>query len=103
MPQPFAALETRLNQAVFKHTANAAASAFNVNGVLVEFDVIFDAAYGLQLGGLVGDTSPQAQCKTADVADLTWDSGITVAGIAYSVASARPDGMGLTTLTLREA
>ena len=51
----------------------------------------------------MGDRSPQAQCKTADVADLTWDSGITIAGTAYSVASARPDGTGITTLTLREA
>lgn len=102
MPQPFAALETRLNQAVLKHAANAAASAFNANGVLVEFDVIFDAAYGLQLGGLVGDTSPQAQCKTADVADLVWDSGITINGTAYSVSSARPDGTGITVLNLRE-
>ena len=102
MPQPFAALETRLNQAVFKHVSNAAASAYTAHGQIVEFDVIFDSAYSMHLGGLVGDTAPQAQCKTADVADLTWDSGITVAGIAYSVASARPDGMGLTTLTLRE-
>ena len=103
MPQPFAALEARLNQAVFGHIANAAASAYTANGVLVEFDVIFDAAYGLQLGGLVGDSSPQAQCKTSDVADLTWDSGITINGTAYSVASARPDGTGSTTLMLREA
>lgn len=103
MPQPFAALEARLNQAVLKHAANAAASAYTAHGVLVEFDVIFDAAYGQQLGGIVGDTAPMAQCKTADVADLTWDSGITVDGTAYTVASARPDGTGVTLLQLREA
>lgn len=103
MPQPFAALETRLNQAVFKHVVNAAASAYTAHGQIVEFDVIFDAAYGEHMGGLVGDVSPMAQCKTADVADLTWDSGITVDGTAYTVASARPDGTGITLLQLREA
>ena len=103
MPQPFAALETRLNQSVFKHVANAAASAYTEAGELVAFDVIFDAAYGEQLGGLVGDVSPLATCKTADVASLTWAGGITIGGTAYTVASARPDGTGITTLSLREA
>jgi len=79
------------------------ASAYTALGALVEFDVIFDAAYGQQLGGIVGDTSPTAHCKTSDVAHLSWDSGITVAGTAYTVASASPDGTGVTTLTLREA
>ena len=78
------------------------ASAFDEHGVLTEFPVIFDAAYGEHLGGLVGDTAPQAVCKTADVADLTWASGIKVDGVDYLVASARPDGTGLTTLHLRE-
>lgn len=79
------------------------ASAFDEHGVLAEFPVIFDAAYGEHLGGLVGDTSPQAVCKTADVASLSWSSGIKVNGVDYLVASARPDGTGTTTLHLREA
>lgn len=46
---------------------------------------------------------PVALCKTADVADLTWDSGITIAGTPYTVSAASPDGTGVTRLELREA
>lgn len=87
------------NPAEFASTA----SAYNAHGQLFEFDVIFDAAYAPQLGGLVGDSAPQAMCKTADVASATWDSGLTVGGTAYIVTSAQPDGTGVTTLQLREA
>lgn len=103
MAAPFAALESRLNRAVLSHLANATASAYNAHGQLQTFDVVFDAATEPQFAGLVSDAAPQVQCQTSDVTHVVWDSGITVAGTAYSVATIRHDGTGLTTLTLREA
>lgn len=78
------------------------ASAFNANGELVEFGAIFDAATAPQLGGLMADVAPRVICQTASVTDVAWDSGLTVAGIAYSVANIAHDGTGVTTLSVRE-
>ena len=80
-----------------------AASAYNAYGQQLEFSVIFDAASAAMFGGMVSDASPQALCKTTDVADAVWDSGITVGATAYTVANIAHDGAGMTTLTLREA
>lgn len=103
MTAPFAAMEQRLTQAVFRHVTNASATAFNLHGVEQAFDVVFDTPTIGQFAGLVGDAVPVALCKTADVADLTWDSGITIAGTPYTVSAASPDGTGVTRLELREA
>lgn len=102
MTAPFAAMEQRLTQAVFRHVSNASATAFNLHGVEQAFDVVFDTPTMSQFG-LVGDAVPVALCKTADVADLTWDSGITIADTQYTVSAASPDGTGVTRLELREA
>ena len=91
--------------APFFSTADFAveASAFNAHGVLLTFGAIFDAATAPQLGGLVADASPRAMCQTASVADVAWADGITIDGMAYTVANIAHDGTGVTTLTLREA
>lgn len=103
MSQSFAALENRLNQAVFKHASNAACSALDGQGVMQTFDGVFDAASAAQFGGMVSDVAPQVLCKTADISALAWSGGITVAGTAYTVTDIAHDGTGVTTLALRKA
>lgn len=103
MATPFAALEARVNSAALRHTSNAACSALDTLGQLQAFEGVFDAASIPQFGGMLSDLAPQVQCKTVDVAHLTWAGGITVAGTAYTVANIGHDGTGWTTLTLREA
>ena len=103
MPQPFSALENRLNTAAIRHVSNASASAYNAHGVLFEFDAVFDNGYASALGGLVGDTAPTLQCLASDVADVDWGSAITVNGVSYTVSRPAPDSTGWITLNLREA
>lgn len=79
------------------------ASAYNAHGQRVEFTVLYDGATSALLGGMVADTAPQIMCQTSTVAGMAWDSGITVAGTDYAVATIAHDGTGVTTLTLREA
>ena len=103
MSQPFAALENRLNTAAIRHVSNASASAYNAQGVLFEFNAVFDNGYASVLGGLVGDTAPTLQCLASDVADVDWGSAITVNGVHYTVSRPAPDSTGWIALTLREA
>ena len=103
MATPFATLESRVTDAALKHIANKTASAYDAYGQALSFTVIFDAASEVLFGGMVSDVGPQVMCKTADVADAVWDSGITVGVTAYTVANIHHDGTGVTTLSLREA
>lgn len=79
------------------------ASAYNAHGQLIEFGAIFDGATEPHLAGIVSDPSPRVVCQTASVTDVAWNSGITVAGVDYTVANIAHDGTGVTTLSLREA
>lgn len=80
----------------------APATAYDAHGIEHSFGVIFDAPVAAQFGGMVADETPSAICQSADVAGLTWDSGITIAGTAWMVTAATPDGTGVTRLSLRE-
>ena len=103
MAANFAALEARLTACVFKHLPNATASAYDAHGQLQTFDVMFDGASQALLGGMVADTAPRVMCQTSAVTGMAWDSGVTVAGTDYAVATIAHVGTGVTTLTLREA
>jgi len=79
------------------------ASALNVHAQLVEFPVIFDAAYTQVLGDMVGDTAPQAVARTSDVQALGSGQALWIDGTAYSIVSNQADGTGVSTLVLRKA
>lgn len=100
MASPFAAIEARTIRAVFRHVANAQASATTRFGEVVQFPVIFDNAYVGALGDRLESAQPQAQARSADVADLAHGSACSISGVDYLVAGLQPDGTGMTTLIL---
>lgn len=79
------------------------ASVLNVHAQLVEFPVLFDAAYTQVLGDMVGDTAPLAVARTSDVAAIGTGQAIWIDGTAYAIVSNQPDGTGVSTLVLRKA
>lgn len=98
MAAPFAALETKVNDAVMRRLANATAI---INGV--DVDGIFSKEYA-EFSGVIGGSNPTFQCKSADVAAVTNGTALTINSINYKVAGApQPDGSGLTLLQLKEA
>lgn len=106
MTAPFAAIESRIAAAEFRHLANASASGFDGSGGALSFSVIFDAAYQPALG--VSETWPQARALSADIATLHAPGGLQIdqgAGpVAYSVAGIQRDVEPLvSTIMLREA
>lgn len=68
-----------------------------------QIPVIFDNEYSVTLGvgepGM-GVPSPQALCKTADVANASRGDTFVVGGTTYYVQEVQPDGTGITTLIL---
>ena len=68
-----------------------------------QIPVIFDNEYSVTRG--VGEPgmglpSPQALCKTADVANASRGDTFIVGGTTYYVQEVQPDGTGITTLIL---
>jgi hypothetical protein len=79
------------------------AQAVTRHSEVVQFQVIFDNGY---TGGLVDrfeSAQPQAQARSADVADLTHGCAFSVNGVDYLVAGLQPDGTGMTTVLLELA
>ncbi len=69
----------------------------------VPIPVIFDSEYSVvqEIGEPgMGVPSPQALCKTADVANASCGDTLVVNGTTYYVQEVRPDGTGITTLIL---
>lgn len=95
---PFAALESRVNNAVFSRLANAAVSIDGGDA----FSGIFDDGY--TVGGVgplsMGSSSPAVLVPSAQVPAAPVGKPITVNGVAYLVAASEPDGVGATRLLL---
>jgi hypothetical protein len=69
----------------------------------IPIPVIFDSEYSVvqEIGEPgMGVPSPQALCKTADVANASRGDTLVVNGTTYYVQEVRPDGTGITTLIL---
>jgi len=100
MPASFAALEARVNAAVFKRLSNTQAT---VDGIVV--DAIFDNAY--QLGDVGGSgmasTAPVLTLATTDVPTDPVGKSVVVNSVSYVVAAHEPDGTGVSLLLLEKA
>lgn len=94
MTAPFAALESRLNRAVFSHMSNADAL---LDGV--PLPVLFEREYQRIFDG-IASTSPIASAPSESVASATTASTLVLAGNTYRVRGIRPDGAGVTMLLL---
>lgn len=94
---PFAALEARVNAAVFARLANVVAQ---VDGI--ERAGIFDN--GRAVAGVAGlgmaSRGPALQLLTAEVPATPEGRPVVVQGRAYSIAEHQPDGTGISTLLL---
>lgn len=97
MAGAFAALESRVNDAVFAHLCNAVAS---VNGTPV--DAIFDNGYSAGSVGIVGvaSTQPTLSVATAFVPTNPVGLNAVVNGTTYTIAAHEPDGTGSSLLIL---
>lgn len=100
MAAKFAALEARLNTAVFGHLSNTAATLAGV-----EVAGIFDNGYTLGSVGAYGmaSTQPTLTLSTANVPSAPEGQAAVVNGVAYVVASHEPDGTGVSRLLLELA
>lgn len=97
MAAPFAALEIRLNKAVFSRLANV---EIDLGAGLVP--AIFDNAYALGNVGSMGaaGAQPILTLATTNVPANPVGTLAVVNGITYSVAAHEPDGTGVSTLYL---
>lgn len=100
MAAKFAALEARLNTAVFAHVANTDAV---VNGVTVP--AIFDAAYTLGTVGPYGmaTAQPSLTLPTASVPTSPVGMAVVVGVLSYLLVAHEPDGTGISRLILEAA
>lgn len=99
MATAFAALQDRLNGAVFARLSNAEATL--PGGAQVA--IIFDNGYVQALGGMAESSMPSCQIASTDAAALVQGSAITISAVAYQVKEVHPDGTGITTLVLERA
>jgi len=97
MAATFAALENRLNQAVFSRLSNADAT---LNAVAVTG--IFDNGFALGSVGHFGmaSTQPSLTTSTANVPANPIGMPVVVGATAYLVAAHEPDGTGMSRLLL---
>ena len=90
--------------AFFDTDAFAQAATYTPLGYVgAQISVIFDSEYSVmqEIGEPgMGVPSPQALCKTADVANASRGDTLVVNGTTYYVQEVRPDGTGITTLIL---
>lgn len=98
---PFAALESRVNNAVFARLANAEVS---IDGGSA-FGGIFDDGYAPGAVGPLGMSSSQPLVVVPADRVPAQPVGVatTVNGVAYVVAAAEPDGVGSIRLVLEVA
>lgn len=95
---PFAALEYRVNNAVFARLANASVSIEGAQAV----GGIFDAEYATASVGVMGmaTSSPVVQMLSPDVPANVEGLSIVVNDAAFVVVASEPDGTGITRLLL---
>lgn len=95
---PFAALESRLNSAVFARIANAEVS---IDGGAA-FGGIFDDGYAVGSVGPLGmaGAQPAVLVPADQVPAAPVGRPIAVRGVAYTVAAVEPDGTGCARLLL---
>lgn len=62
---------------------------------------IFDNGASMALN--IMGTDPTFIGQTSDLSALAYGSSMTIGGTAYTVREAKPDGTGITTLTLERA
>ena len=94
MTNPFAAIETSINNACVGALANVQAtlaSGAKISG-------IFSKPSAVQMGLMT--TSPDLVCRTSDVASVANGQSITINSTAYTVRAIEPDGAGMTRITL---
>lgn len=98
---PFAALESRVTNAVFARLAN---SAVVIDGA-PEVGGIFDDGFVIGSVGPMGmgGTQPSVAVASTVVPPAVVGLPVTVAGVPYIVADAQPDGTGITRLILEVA
>lgn len=98
---PFAALESRVNNAVFTRLANAEVSIDGGSAI----GGIFDDGYALGAVGPLGMSSsqPSVAVPSAQVPEHPVGKAITINGVDYVVAAVEPDGVGSTRLLLEVA
>ena len=97
MAAPFAALEARLNQAVFSRLSNAQATL--AGGMVTG---IFNAAYAQEsMGGFVAASEPTFTLASSAVPAIVAGAVLVVNGVTYSVIEPMPSGDGITVLRLR--
>lgn len=97
---PFAALESRVNNAVFARLSNVAAT---VNSVAVTG--IFDNGYSAgNVGGMgIASTAPTLSIPTASVPTNPVGMTVVVGSVSYTIAEHQPDGTGISALYLGRA
>lgn len=92
----FADFEMQTNMHVLNTLSNVRVTIAGVDG-----PGIFDQPSAVaRLGIGAADTSPTVVVASSAVMDDPVDQQIEVAGVAYIIGGADPDGTGLTTLTL---
>lgn len=97
MAAPFAALETRVNAAVFKRLANSDAT---LAGVAVSG--IFRNPYQMdEITGGVAGSAPEFDLLSSSVPASVVGASLVIGATTYKVVETMPDGTGVTTLRLR--
>lgn len=98
---PFAALESRVNNAVFARLANAAVA---VDGGQV-VGGIFDDGYAVGAVGPLGmgASQPSLLVPASAVPAGVVGKQASVNGVGYFIAASEPDGTGITRLLLEAA
>lgn len=104
MPAPFAALESRVNNAVRQRLCNCTVTA----GTL-EFDAIFEAPGEAVVDGMVAATQPRLTAVPVGIAaqlqlreqDLSFIDPTTGLPVVYRLVQREPDGSGFSMLYLR--
>ena len=101
MPAPFAALESRVNNAVFARLANTQAQ---LNGGAA-VPVIFDDLYAMGAVGVSGisTSAPVLTVATANVPANPVGKTASVNAVSYLIAEHQPDGTGVSRLLLEVA
>lgn len=97
MAAPFAALETRVNAAVFRRLANADATlaGLAVSGILRK-------PYQVdELTGGVAGSAPEFDLLSSSVPANVIGATLVVGAATYQVVESMADGTGVTTLRLR--
>lgn len=94
----FAELEMAANAAVLNQLANVMVS---ISGAMVP-GMFRKPSTVAHLGDGAADTGPTVTVASGAVMDRPVEKTIAVAGVAYTILAAAPDGTGLTVLTLTE-